>query len=78
MALERGQPGEHYILGGENWTQKKLVERAAFHMKVKTPTRKIGMGLLLTLAGLSETWARLSGKPPLLTRGVVRLYDCKW
>lgn len=78
LALDRGRPGENYILGGENWTQKKLVERAAVHFKVKPPLRRLGRSLPLTLAWLAEQWSSLTGRTPFLTRGSVRLYDAEW
>ncbi len=78
QALERGAPGENYILGGENWTQADLVERAARAFGVKPPTRRLGRTLPLAVARTSEAWATWRGKPPMLTRGEVLLYDANW
>jgi nucleoside-diphosphate-sugar epimerase len=78
QALERGTPGENYILGGENWTQRELVERAARAFGVKPPTRRLGRALPLAVARGSAWWSALRGTPPILTRGEVLLYDCNW
>ena len=76
--LERGRSGEGYLLGGENWTQRRLVERAAHYFGVGAPLRPLGRALPMTVATLSELWARVSGQEPKLTRGEVRLYDANW
>ena len=78
LALERGRPGEGYILGGENWTQRQLVERAALLFGVKPPLRRLGRAVPLAVGAMAELWARLSGKEPFLTLGEVRLYDAHW
>jgi dihydroflavonol-4-reductase len=77
-ALERGRPGDGYFLGGENWTQRRLVDRAAHYFGVRAPLRPLGRALPLTVAAVSELWARATGGRPKLTRGEVRLYDTNW
>ena len=76
--LEKGVPGQNYILGGEDWTQARLVARAAGIFGVKPPLRRLGRAIPLTVATLAEGWAAVSGRPPILTRGSVRLYDAHW
>ena len=76
--LERGSPGEAYFLGGENWTQRALVERAARLFGVKAPLRKLGRALPLVAAAMYELAARVGGNEPRLTRGEVTLYDANW
>jgi dihydroflavonol-4-reductase len=76
--LEQGAPGQNYILGGEDWTQARLVARAAELFGVKPPLRRLGRAIPLTVAALAEAWASVSGRPPVLTRGAVRLYDAHW
>jgi dihydroflavonol-4-reductase len=78
QVLEKGTPGQNYILGGENWTQRELVERAARAFGVKPPTRRLGRALPLAVARGSAWWSALRGTPPFLTRGEVLLYDCNW
>jgi len=76
--LERWVEGENYILGGENWTQEQFVTRAAAPCGVPNPRRRLGTALPLALAAAAEGWAALTGRPPFLTRGAVRLYDANW
>jgi dihydroflavonol-4-reductase len=76
--LAEGEPGRNYVLGGENWTQARLVARIAELLGVKPPLRRLGRALPLAVAALAEGWASVSGRPPFLTRGAVRLYDANW
>jgi nucleoside-diphosphate-sugar epimerase len=76
--LERGDTGEAYFLGGENWTQSALIERAAGLFGVKAPLRKLGRIVPLAAALAYELAARASGKDPRLTRAEVKLYDANW
>ena len=76
--LEQGRPGGNYILGGENWSQRRFVERAAHHLGVPAPARTIPRGVLLALAGVAEGIAAITRRAPALTTGAVRLYDANW
>ena len=76
--LEKGRPGENYLLGGENWTQRTLVERAARAFGVKPPLRRLGRALPLLGASLYELASRITHREPKLTRGEVKLYDANW
>ena len=76
--LETGRPGENYLLGGENWTQRTLVERAARTFGVKPPLRRLGRTLPLLGASLYELASRITHREPKLTRGEVKLYDANW
>ncbi|HET9234464.1 MAG TPA: NAD-dependent epimerase/dehydratase family protein [Candidatus Eisenbacteria bacterium] len=76
--LERGLPGENYLLGGENWTQRVLVERAARVFGVKPPLRRLGRTVPLLGAAVYELVSRFTHTEPKLTRGEVRLYDANW
>jgi len=77
-ALERGRPGEDYFLGGENWTERRLIEQAARLFGVKAPLRKLGRSVPLAAATMYELVARVTGKEPRLTRGEVKAYDANW
>ena len=77
-ALENGPAIEEYILGVENWTQRQLVERAAYHFGVRAPLRRLGRTLPMTLAWLVERWGAMRNQAPFLTRGAVSLYDADW
>ena len=76
--LERGQSGESYFLGGENWTERALIEHAARFFGVRAPLRKLGRALPLAVATVYELIAHLTRGEPRLTRGEVKLYDANW
>jgi farnesol dehydrogenase len=78
LALEKGGVGEGYILGGENWTQRRLIERAAHHFGIAPPVRRLGRALPWAVGLACEIWNRFTGRAPYLTRGEVLLYDADW
>ncbi len=65
---EKGQRGERYIIGGNYLSLKALNENIAQLSGVKGATRKIPNGIILLIASLSETWAKISGTPTVMTR----------
>jgi farnesol dehydrogenase len=76
-ALERGVPGAEYGLGGENVPQRRLFEwlRDAEGHPLPRELPPIVAGA----AGLVEEWrARLTGRPPLVTRGAVAIFRHDW
>jgi len=77
-AVEKGRPGDDYFLGGENWTERRLIEDAARLFGVKAPLRKLGRAVPLAAAAVYELAARITGKEPRLTRGEVKAYDANW
>jgi nucleoside-diphosphate-sugar epimerase len=78
LALEKGRPGENYVLGGEHWTQRRLVQRAAELFGIDPPTRRLGTRLPMLVGAMAEVWASVTGRAPVLTRAAVRLYDADW
>lgn len=72
-SLDQGRSGERYLAAGRHMTMRELIPLIGRVAGVKTPTRSIPMPLLYGLAGLQELYARLSGKPVLLSLATVRL-----
>ncbi len=68
LALERGQSGERYILGGDNLTLREIFTTIAKLAGQHPPRFKLRPGPLVPVAWLAETWARLTNTTPLLTR----------
>jgi dihydroflavonol-4-reductase len=73
-ALERGTPGERYILGGENLTLKQILDRMSAITGLPSPTLKVPHAVAMTFAFFDETIrGRLLGKEPRATVEAVRM-----
>lgn len=70
-ALERGEPGERYLVGSENCSLADLGRMIAEHTG-RTPRHlKAPRWLLSTMATFMEAGAAITGKPPSMTRAAV-------
>jgi dihydroflavonol-4-reductase len=70
-ALERGRPGEVYLLGGHNLSTGEFVRRVCETAGVRPP-RRLPYRAALALAAAAQGLARASGRPPRLTVDLVR------
>jgi dihydroflavonol-4-reductase len=66
-ALERGQRGERYILGGENLTFRELGEKAANALQLNRKFVSIPAAATGLAAAVLEPWARMRGTIPKMT-----------
>jgi dihydroflavonol-4-reductase len=74
LAFERGQVGERYILGGENLDLREILGEIAALCGRRPPRIRLHPNLVLPIAALVETWARVSGGPePMTTVDAVRM-----
>jgi dihydroflavonol-4-reductase len=74
VALERGTPGERYILGGENLTLKQILDRMSAITGLPSPRMKVPHAVALAFAFFDETVVgKLLGKEPRATVEAVRL-----
>lgn len=74
LALERGQPGERYVLGSENLTLREIFHEIAAIVGRRPPRWKIPAGLLLPLAHAAQGWARVTGgREPRITVDGLRM-----
>jgi dihydroflavonol-4-reductase len=74
VALERGRPGERYILGGENLTLKQILDRLGEITGLPSPTMKVPHAVAMAFAFLDETvTGKLRGKEPRATVEAVRM-----
>jgi dihydroflavonol-4-reductase len=67
LALERGQIGERYILGGDNVTLQHLLGEIAAMTGRRAPSIKLPLWPLYPLARAAGVVARLTGKEPFVT-----------
>jgi dihydroflavonol-4-reductase len=74
VALERGTPGERYILGGQNLTLKQILDRMSAITGLPSPTMKVPNAVALVFAFFDETiTGRIRGKEPRATMEEVRM-----
>ncbi len=78
LALERGDAGGDYLLGGENLSLGGFLELASEIAGLDPPTRRVPFAVLMAVARLQLLRARLFGTVPELTPGIVRSYQYDW
>jgi nucleoside-diphosphate-sugar epimerase len=76
-ALSRGVEGQEYLLGGENVPQMHVFEVLRAITGTPLP-RRLPFALASAAAAFEEARARLTGRPPRLTRGIVEIFRHDW
>jgi nucleoside-diphosphate-sugar epimerase len=75
-AMDRGEPGDDYVAGGENAAQQRAFEIVREVTAVPLPRRI--PAALAHLAGLAADVRARRGVPPPLTHGTVRILTHDW
>jgi len=73
LALEKGEIGERYILGGDNMTLASILEYICISQDMPPPTIKLPHNLVLPIAWFMERIAGITGKEPRATVDSVRM-----
>ena len=74
VALDKGTPGERYILGGENLTLKQILDRMSAITGLPSPTMKVPHSVAMAFAFFDENFTgKLLGKEPRATVEAVRM-----
>jgi len=74
VALDRGTPGERYILGGENLTLKQILDRMSAITGLPSPTMKVPHAVAMAFAFFDENiTGKFLGKEPRATVEAVRM-----
>jgi NAD+-dependent farnesol dehydrogenase len=76
-AVERGRPGERYRLGGENHRQMRVFELVR-DMTGRPLPRRLPAWLAAAVGAVEEFRAGLTGRPPLVTAGTVKILTQDW
>ena len=73
LAVERGRPGERYILGSENLTLAQILGKLAAITGRPAPTVKLPYAVAYAAGVITTGWARLTGMPPRAPLDAVRM-----
>lgn len=76
-AVNRGRPGERYIVGGSYCTMEELLKGLERVSGVPAPTRRLPHALVMAYAWGAELFGRLTGREVLVTREGVRALHAK-
>lgn len=73
LALEKGRPGERYVLGSENMLLKDILTLVADVAHRRPPFIRLPEGLLWPAAVAMETLAKVSSFTPMMTRDHLKM-----
>jgi dihydroflavonol-4-reductase len=77
LALEAGEVGRRYILGGQDASLGAMLAEIAALTGRKAPGVKLPLAPLAPLAHLAEFYGRLSGREPFLTKDALKMAQHK-
>jgi farnesol dehydrogenase len=78
LAMEKGKPGERYVLGGENISYNQLFQYIREASGIRQPLFKIPLWIMLLVAGMMKTSSKITRKPPMIVPNLVRKYNHNW
>lgn len=61
LAMDRGEIGQRYILGGEDLSLREILQIVCQHVDRKPPTISLPHDLVLPIAWVAEAWTKLTG-----------------
>lgn len=76
QAMRYGQPGERYILGGDNASYEELFELIRRLSGKYRPIVALPEFVIMAIARLSDLWTHMTGRAPLITRTYARKLLC--
>lgn len=77
-ALEKGRPGEEYVLGGDNRSLNDFFRILADFTHVRQSIRHVPFAVGKMAGALQVVRAHAFGRPPQLTPGVVEIFKHDW
>jgi nucleoside-diphosphate-sugar epimerase len=78
LAMEKGRPGERYIIGGENVTYNEFFKKLAVVTGKKHLLFHVPYHIMLVSGTLQYWFSQLTGMPPLITPRWIRKYLHHW
>ena len=73
LAMEKGNVGERYILGGQNASLREMLTAIAGLTGQRPPTVSLPRAPLYPLAWAAEAVAQITGKEPFVTRDALKM-----
>jgi dihydroflavonol-4-reductase len=73
LAATNGRRGERYLAAGRHMPMSELFQILERITGIPAPRRKVPVPMLLLLGAFGELWARLTGKPALISLATARL-----
>ncbi|KAM7514207.1 hypothetical protein LguiA_003790 [Lonicera macranthoides] len=77
-AMNKGRPGERYLLTGENASFKQVFDIAAAITETKKPWFGIPLMVIEVYGWASVLWSRITGKLPLISPPTVYVLRHQW
>ena len=77
-ALEKGKPGEVYLLAGDNRSLNDFFQLLGEYSQVRRPLRHLPFVLGKIVGAMEVTRARCFGHSPQITPGVVEIFQHDW
>lgn len=78
LAMDRGKPGERYVLGGENISYNQLFQYIREASGIEKSLYKIPLWLMLSVAGVMKTGSKITRRPPMIVPSLVRKFNHNW
>lgn len=75
LAMDKGRPGERYILGGENVSYNRFYEALAEESGIKRRLVHLPLQVLMLFSRIMFFYARFTGKPPKIIPALVRKFN---
>lgn len=73
LAFQRGQPGQRYILGGQDMTLREILVEIARIVGRQPPRVRLPTSVVFPIACVAEVIARVTGRPGRITVESVRM-----
>ncbi|KAM3289566.1 putative dihydroflavonol 4-reductase [Capsicum chacoense] len=77
-AMDKGKPGERYLLTGQNASLKEVLDIAAMITQTKKPSFGIPIFILEVYGWISVLLSKINGKSPLISPPMVRVIKHQW
>ncbi len=78
LAMDKGNSGERYVLGGDNISYNQLFQYTREFSKTQKRLFQIPQWMMLTAAWTMAGISRITGKPPLIVPELVRKFNHNW